>query len=383
MPLIIRDTIGYGPPDVDNIIAALEHNDRVCRIRLESFTSLILDSVTNLAAMQKPFPELRYLWLCKNFGEGPILPDTFLGGTAPRMQSLILHVPFPGLQKLLVSATHLVNLDLYRIPSLGYIPLEAMATSLAALINLECFRLHFLYPPPRRTALETRRFPTRSILPSLTKILLRASSEYLEAILARIDAPQIDELRITFFNQTVFDTPKLFQLINRTPRLRTPEKGHIDLYPRTVTVGFPRQTFDYGVLEMEILCAVSEWQLSSLEQVCTSSLPPVSTLKDLYILDGSFPKLCWQDDVEYTLWLELLRPFAAVKNLYICKQFVPHIAPVLQELVGGRTTEVLPILEYIFLKGLQSSGRLHEGIEKFITARRLTSHSLAVSRWDN
>jgi len=136
---------------------------------------------------------------------------------------------------------------------------------------------------------------------------------------------------------------------------------------------------------MSISCKASEWQLSSLEQVCTSSLPPVSTLGGLYIAERSFPQPpCWQDDVENTLWLEFLHLFAAVKNLYVSKEFVPRIAPSLQELVGGRTTEVLPILENIFLEGFQPSLEpLHEGIEKFVTARqRLKSHPVAVSRWD-
>jgi hypothetical protein len=133
---------------------------------------------------------------------------------------------------------------------------------------------------------------------------------------------------------------------------------------------------------VQIPCTASEWQLSSLEQVCTSSLPPVSTLEGLYIFEdrGSPPR--WQDDVENTLWLELLHPFAAVKDLYLSEEFVLRIAPALQELVGGRTAEVLPTLENIFLEGFQPSGPLHEGIEKFVAARRLTSHPVAVSRWD-
>jgi hypothetical protein len=61
---------------------------------------------------------------------------------------------------------------------------------------------------------------------------------------------------------------------------------------------------------------------------------------------------------------------------------VPRIAPALQELVGGRTTEVLPFLENIFLEGFQPSGPLHEGIEKFVATRRFTSHPVAISRWD-
>jgi hypothetical protein len=60
---------------------------------------------------------------------------------------------------------------------------------------------------------------------------------------------------------------------------------------------------------------------------------------------------------------------------------VPRIAPALQELVGGETTEVLPTLENISLEWFQPSGPLHEGIEKFVAARRLTSHPVAVSRW--
>ncbi|KAF8502639.1 hypothetical protein F5888DRAFT_1887337 [Russula emetica] len=35
----------------------------------------------------------------------------------------------------------------------------------------------------------------------------------------------------------------------------------------------------------------------------------------------------WQDDVENTLWLELLHPFAAVKDLYLSEEFVLRIAP--------------------------------------------------------
>ena len=129
---------------------------------------------------------------------------------------------------------------------------------------------------------------------------------------------------------------------------------------------------------MRIPCTTSEWQLSSLEQVCTSSLPLFSTLEDLYIFEEIPPR--WQHDIENTLWQELLHPFAAVKNLYLCKKVMPRIAPALQELVGGRATEVLPNLETIYLGGLPTRP-LREGIEKFVAARRLTGHPLTVSRW--
>ena len=92
-----------------------------------------------------------------------------------------------------------------------YIPPEVIATSLSALTSLEFLRLQFRYPRPR-PALESRRLPppplTRSILPSLTRISFKGASEYLEEILARIDAPRLDKLHIVFFNQIIFDTPQ-------------------------------------------------------------------------------------------------------------------------------------------------------------------------------
>ena len=389
LPLIIQDNrlSGDRTTGVDNIFAALEHNDRVCKICLDWLSSPDWEYLTDLAAMQKPFPELTVLVLYMYNGNElrSILPDSFLGGTAPRLQSLILYrVPFPGLPKLLLSATHLVDLYLDCIPDSGYIPPEAMATGLSALTRLESLHLLFHYPRPR-PALESRHPPplTRSILPHLTKFEFGGNSEYLEEILARIDAPRLNKLYITFFNQIIFDTPQLFQTISRTPALRAPKKGHIKFYREAIVVGFLSQTSDYTVLTVRIPCPASEWRLSSLEQVCVSSLPPVSTLEDLYIVEDRNWPPHWQNDIENTLWLDVLRPFVAVKDLYLSEKLVPRIATALQGLVGERTTEVFPTLENIFWeRGFQSPEAIRTDVERLVAARPLFSHPVAVSLWD-
>ena len=386
LPLIIHDIYDIETSDVENTIAALEHNDRVCQIALSCSYSR-MNHLIDSAVILKPFPKLKHLEFGMIGDDGPILPDSFLGGTAPRLRSLDLYrVPFPGLPKLLLSATNLVDLNLHDLPhsGSGYIPPEAMATGLSALISLEYICLYFGYPRP---ALESRRPPprslTRSILPSLTKIRFEMADEYLEEFLARIDAPRLNGLGITFSTQSIPDTPQLFQFISRTPTLRAPKKGHIAFSFGTIVVKFPSLTSDLGVLSVKIpIMTTSEWRLSRLEQVCTSSLPPVSTLEDLYILENPYTRRCRLGNVENMLWLRLLHPFAAVRNLYLCKKFVPRIAPALGELVGARTTEVLPTLENLFLEGLQPSGPSHVYIEKFAAARRLTGHPVAVSCWD-
>jgi hypothetical protein len=378
-PLIIRDFGNYfddGPASLDNIIAALEHNDRVCQIDMAYATGL--NYVTNSTAMHKPFPELTDLRLSTDLC--PILPDAFLGGTTPRLRSLALFgVPFPRLPKLLLSTTHLVKLDLHNIPHSGYIPSGVMATSLSALNSLEFLRLSFRYARPLESPPPPP--PTRYTLPSLTIIRFKGTSKYLEEILAWIDAPRLDELDVTFFSQIIFNTPQLFQLISRRPTLRALERAHIAFDSESAIVRFRSQTSD-DLLSVRILCNGSERQLSSLQQVCTSSFPFLSTLEDLYVYNFRTWLLRWQGDVENTLWLDLLRSFVAVKNLYLLVGSVPRIAPALQELVGGRTTDILPTLKNIFLEGFQPSGPLHEGIEKFAAARRLTSYPVAVSRWD-
>ena len=389
-PLVIRDVDDMyvydsddERPGVENILAALEHTERVCQIEL--INSEELGYLTASEAMQKPFPDLTDLRLA---GFGLVLeesiPDSFLGGTTPRLRSLILdRVAFPGLPKLLLSASsHLIYLYLHDIPRSGHIPPEALATSLTALTNLESLHLHFRYPR-HRLAPGSRRPPplTRSILPRLTKINFKGDSEYLEEILARIDAPRLNELHITFFNQIIFDTPQLFQFVKQSPTPRAPEKGHIVFNSKVVIVKFLSHTSNNDVLCIKIPCTASEWQLSSLKQVCSSSLPPVSTLEDLHIFEDQVNPPRWQDDVENTLWLELLHPFVAVKNLYLCEELVPRVAPALQETVGGRAPEVLPALEGIFLEGFRPSGPLHKGIEEFLAARRLTGHPVTVYDW--
>jgi hypothetical protein len=191
LPLIIRDDCDCNDKlSRGNIIAALEHNDRVCEIELCNFSSKHLGYFTKSAAMQKPFPELMTDLYFMMFGDGPgqTLPNSFLGGTAPRLRSLSLcNVPFPGLPKLLLSAT---RLEFLQLSDSFNIPPEVLATSLSALISLEKLYLSFVPPQFHRSPPPPL---TRSILPNHTKIRIK-SREYLDVILARIDAPRLEEI---------------------------------------------------------------------------------------------------------------------------------------------------------------------------------------------
>ena len=141
-PLLPIDVVGVQlekyQGGADNIVAALEHNDRIYQLTLCTLISSISQWEIVLAPMLQPFPELTSLQLQLIYESAPDLPASFLGGYAPRLQKLELRsISFPELPKLLLSATQLVRLYLSDIPRRKYFSLEAMATALSMLTSFE------------------------------------------------------------------------------------------------------------------------------------------------------------------------------------------------------------------------------------------------------
>jgi hypothetical protein len=170
----VRETLDVWPPlpieialleryDVDNVIATLEHRNRVRNIWILDLTSSKSEELVPM--MQEPFPALTVLQLWAS-ETASALPDMFLGGSAPRLQTLVLRgIPFPGLSRLLLSATDLTYLGLERIPHTGYISPEAMVTCLSALTRLTHLHIEFESPASR---------PDRRGPPPLTRVILPA-----------------------------------------------------------------------------------------------------------------------------------------------------------------------------------------------------------------
>ena len=225
-PYTVRDRLGVWPPlplivggymvssgtvRTDNVIVALEQSHRVCEVTLLGLAGWQLEQV--LEPMQVPFPELTVLQLHSELGTNgetlPVIPDLFLEGSAPRLRLFELSgIPFPGLPNLHFSATHLVQLTLAKIPHSGYISPEKIAALLSVLLNLRFLSLEFQFPQSRPGREVPSLPPTkRSILPALYDLRFKGVTEYLEELMTLIDAPQLDNMSITFFNQIEFNCP--------------------------------------------------------------------------------------------------------------------------------------------------------------------------------
>ncbi len=286
LPIVIRQ---YGDPmcGMRNVIAALKHNYHVCEIELWRIPSSLLEQV--LASMQMPFPALTNLRLGSKDESAPLVPDWFLGGSAPRLRHLSLRsIQVPELPKLLLSATDLVDLSLRDIPHSAYIPPETMVACLSTLTRLKTFIVEFMSPQSRPQADPEHRRPpplTLTVLPALTEFKFKGVSEYLEDLVARIDAPLLHSLAITLFHQLLFETPHISQFFSRTLKTKAINDARIVFKDRAVQVSLPLTSgmSPDETLSLGISCRESDWQLSSLAQVCTSSSFLFSSVEHLYI----------------------------------------------------------------------------------------------------
>ena len=363
LPIIVTNYLATDrpmPEDFD-FNAVFVHPGRISEIHLVFLTCLQLQRLAMASVRPERFTALVHLTVhFKDSRPGhlaPVLPDGFLGRYAPRLQSLELNsIPFPALPKLLLSAIDLVRLTLHRIPHSGYFSPEALVTALAVLTNLTYFIVEF-ESSLSRPDLEIRRRPpplTRTILPALTRFQFQGVSEYFEGVVARIDAPLLDTIWITFFHEPIFDIPKLARFMRRTPRLQGLNKAHVGFDYSGVQIGaLPLGRTVDDKSRLKISCGKVDKQLSSLAQVLTSFLPSIDVVEDLYIYRPGNLASQWQDDIENRHWVEIFRPLTAVRNLYVCKEFAQCIAPALQELVRERA---LPALENLFLEAPHPSG---------------------------
>jgi len=369
----------------DNMMALLDsiHQNRISQIDFIISPSLWVNFT---AVMQKKFPELTDLYLLMKDDPVSILPDTFLGGSAPRLRRLSLeNIPFPAAQKLLLSANDLVYLSLRNIPDSGYISPEDMATSVSAMTRLKTLILQFHSPRLHASDPESRSPPPfpRFVLPALTWFEFQGVSMYLERLLARIDSPLLLDLGILFFNEVSSDVPQLHRFICHAEKLSTLARATASFSYLSIRLSLSPQlgTVDRTMIALEFIRDVARLPLSSLARVCNSSLPYLSTLERLDIM-GVHWSIHQDENVERTQWQEFLSLFTSLKDLHLSKDMALHVIRLLNELGREREKVVLPALQGLFVEKLQPSGPIQEAIEGFVATRERSNHPVTVHNWE-
>ena len=369
--------------NVENVVAAVEHgHDRISHISMYDINCSALKQLA--AAMQQPLPALKVFRLGsrdRSILMLLVLPETFLGGSAPLLEMFELYgIPFPTFPEFISFSTQIRYLSIYDIPHSGYISPNAMVACVAALPNLQRLSIGFqsplsrpspITPPPR----------TRIVFPALIGLSFCGVSEYFEDLVARIDTPVLNELNVTFFMDLIFEIPRLRHFIDRAETLKSLEdQARMEFHDRAIwiCVGSPFR------FKLEVLCERPDWQLSSIVQVLGQQLPLLSHVEELEIFQHSQGNIEWTDnpDMDTSLWLETFRLFIAVQRIFVPAKLVAPVAAALQELTEGTSMEVLPALNSLFLEGLEPSGPAPEGIQSFVAARQLSDRHVAVRSWN-
>ncbi|KAI0293315.1 hypothetical protein B0F90DRAFT_1822158 [Multifurca ochricompacta] len=271
------------------------------------------------------------------------------------------------LPKFLLLTKDLVDLTLVEIPSAGYFSPESLVTSLSGMTQLEILDIGFTSPSsrPNRRSLPSLR---RAVLSSLTRFSFRGISEYLEDLVAGIEAPALDCLIVTLFNQLSFDVPQLHQFISRAENLRVPSRAELKSSKNGVSILFQLARTDTPRdLSLRIACKPLDWQVSSIAEICNQSSTLFSRVEVLNI-HGDYRQPARREEIGVPEWLELFRPFTAVRSLYVSVSLGPLVAHALEDAADGPVMEVLPALQLLDFRGSRESAP----VEKFVTARQPT-----------
>jgi len=339
--------------DDKGILFALQHRDRIRRIRLQVRRPvLILQEL--ITAIDEEFPMLEYLdiRLPTTQDTSITLPNTL---QAPRLNRLILHnFAFPIGSPLLTTAAALVTLTL---SSICILPLTVLFQRLSTIPQLETLIIGF-HSPISDQDIETpvSRSMTHIILPSLRWFEFKGTNAYLEALLPWITTPLLEKFQIVFFNQLVFSIPHLLQFARTTENLRF-RSATITFSSHGVSMDLsPREGASVYPFHMHVICKHHDWQVGCASQIF-NAFSTVFSVVELTLKYGDHPIASGlsQDD-DYTEWRELLTSFSDLKTLRIDDELVQPLTRSRQLEYGNSTRELLPELRELPCIGFKDPG---------------------------
>jgi hypothetical protein len=348
--------------DESGLLLASKHLPRVTEIVLSAPESTLAKLTTGLT---EAAPKLETLILHSQTSE-IVLPKQFLEGGSPQLRHLILTgVALSPLQPVLSSATSLVSLALERIPSSAYFSPDSLITLISAMPHLQILSIGFLSTVPRPGFRGQRVLPrvqaTRTELPSLTQLIYRGVSAYIETLLSRIRSPCIEDVDISLFNQLTLDIPRTRTFLHDLDSLR-PTRAHIDFAESSahIALSAPQPTASPDIF-LSVSCARLDFQLSATAQLCaalSASLEPAEELVLGFYGGATLPEE-WRDEVDTGLWRALLAPFCHVRTLRVHVALVDDVE---------RALRLGPVVDQLLLPEMREIVLMHAGDESALKA---------------
>jgi hypothetical protein len=330
--------------DEEGIILALQHRDRVRRIRLRKSVSILQKFVNFLNG---EFLILECLFIAPRRSQPGIEPNMNLPETfrAPHLRHLLL-MRFDILIKspLLTTMGSLVTLSLNSIPFSAHFDPNALLQRVSLMPQLEILRIYFDTSFSANIQLLRTPIMTHVTLPNLRWLGFKGPSSYLEAILPLVTLPLLEKLQVYFFNQSTYSIPHLEQFMSTAE----------NLWPNAITFSFHSQCVEVMAyhhegarmynLSVSLGTPILHLQVASAARVFRTLKTAFSAVEHLTLKYGG-SKSSLYTPPDRTQWRELLGSFVNAKTLFVNRWLVEQLARALRPGEGESPMDLLPELQ--------------------------------------
>ena len=354
--------------DEDNIVTALMQSGRINSISLTVTSSF----QAKFSIFKKRFLELENRVLLSRDSLQLTLQSYFQGHTRLRTVHLAL-VVFPSILQCISSSRLLVDikLRLLEISNMENFSPGDFADALYGTPQLESLSLHlpsiiFAIPPSSGE---------RVLLPALTRLSLRGSSGYLEGLVARIDAPCLKDVEITFFDKHIFDIPKLREFIDRIEIQKSHGRADILSSERAISISLTQPEAS-SCLKLQVLCKALRLQPLFMTRICTFFSAFLLRVQDLRI--STTRPSGTQDRRNCEKWLEIIRRFEGAKWFYATGEHSTDVVRALQLSDERREPVLLSLHKLCIQEPEPCCAPLREAVVSFIHSCWLSGHFITV-----
>ena len=395
LPLVIdyiqMDTdLDITAEEVEGIILALGQHNRVRRVRLlmpsPNMQKLIM-------ALVGEYPALEYLIMMHSTtptnvtSTALLFPETL---QTPRLRHLLLKgFAFPIGSRFFITAVAIVTFNLFIGNQSAYIEPNTLLQWISFMPRLETLRVAFLFTVHNdEVEMQLMHSPimTHVTIPNLRRFEFQGTSAYLEAVVHRITAPQLEKLRIQLFLQSTLSVPRLLPFMDTAENLRF-DSTKIEFSKTSVSVWmYPHEKVEmYAPVSMDVFCWYLNLQVLCLAQIFDSLSQGLSTVEHLTLeheepseehehnepeIDGAF-----HAEWSRTEWRNLLRSFSNVKTLHVNDKLVKELSNCLRLDDGEPSLELLPELQKLTFSGSSDTG---DSFTTFVDDRQKAGRSVTL-----
>ena len=191
--------------------------------------------------------------------------------------------------------------------------------------------------------------------------------------MARVNAPHLVDIDITFFSQPTMDASQLGLIIGRIEvQTSSLSRADIETSAHAISISFTNLSASVAPLKLQILCKQLDWQLSCMAQVCDQFSPFLFRVEELSVSTTQ------SSSVQGEQWLDLVRSFNGARDLRVGDKLTGDIICALGHADAGETT-LLPSLRLLHIEQpVEMNAPSWDALLSFINSRSLSGRQAPV-----